>query len=101
MNDDRFTIIPKASIRPNKIVFYKQFIRKEVATKPQKPLNNSAVLPVFPLQVDLFAPPEREKFANLVTPDKNEKTTTKQVVVCNKHHFELSKKAKSAFAAQL
>jgi len=67
---ERFIIVPKASIRPNKIVFYSQFLIKNV---PQ------------------------HRFSNFTNSEKNELRSIGLPVRCmplaNSHNFELSKKA--------
>lgn len=71
MNDSRFTVIPKASIRPNKIVFYQQFI-----SNFQKDKNVSQSIPQ-----DV-----RKEVRDMGLPVRVQPE-------CNKHNFELSKKA--------
>jgi hypothetical protein len=71
MKEDRFTIIPKASIRPNKIVFYSQFIsnfKKDVSTTTT--IKNEV----------------RQEVRNMGLPVRVQP-------VANTHNFELSKKA--------
>jgi len=70
-NDSRFTIVPKASIRPNKIVFYQQFINNFKKAK-----NESLSIPQ-----DVCKEVRAMGLAVRVQPE------------CNKHGFELSKKA--------
>ena len=71
MNENRFTIVQKASIRPNKVVFYQQFInnfKKEKSNEEKIP--NSV----------------RQEVRNMGLPIRVQPTA-------NTHNFELSKKA--------
>ncbi len=68
---DRFSIIPKASIRPNKIVFYQQFINNLIKEKTNElPIPNHVRKECRDMGVSVRVQPET-----------------------NKHNFELSKKA--------
>lgn len=72
-NESRFSIVPKASIRPNKIVFYNQFINNFINEKREKPIiSNDVRKEVRDMGVAVRIQPE-----------------------CNSHGFELSKKAQS------
>lgn len=90
---ERFVVIDKASVRPNKIVFYKQFIKKNTSLDPVPVFSKSAAKTISDKQIDLFAPPVRQKFEELVSQEETIITTPKAVTACNQHGFELSKKA--------
>lgn len=70
---DRFTIIPKASVRPNKIVFYQQFINNfKKENTNEKKISNDVRQEVRDMGLPVRVQP-----------------------ICNAHNFELSKKAQS------
>lgn len=69
--ENRFSIVPKASIRPNKIVFYNQFINNFKKEKTdEKKISNTVRQEVRDMGLPVRVQP-----------------------VCNAHNFELSKKA--------
>ena len=73
IEEKRYTVIDKASFRPDKIVFYKQFIK-----------NNST-------QLDQVSKPRKDtkEFLNSIG------VCSKKLTLSNKHNFEISKKASS------
>jgi len=73
MQEKRFTVIPKASIRPNKIVFYQQFINNLIK---EKNVSQSISQDVRQEVRDMGLPVRVQPLANT-------------------HNFELSKKASS------
>jgi hypothetical protein len=73
MKEDRFIVLPKATIRPNKIVFYNQFVLRAQTGK---------------INVSQFSNVEKKELTGMglpiqIMPDSNS------------HNFELSKKASS------
>lgn len=91
--ESRFIVIPKASIRPNKIVFYNQFVPKHKLTP--SPAAIPVVAPVFNnnCQIDMFAPPVREWSVPSSCRQGNDVQITSVMPQSNQHSFELSKKA--------
>lgn len=70
---ERFKIIPKLSIRPNKLVFYNQFVLAN--PKPKFDVSN-------------FSTSKIKELHSIGLPIST-------MPICNKHNFELSKKASS------
>ena len=73
MQESRYTIIDKASFRPDKIVFYKQFVKNFTPGEHEK------------VKLD----PEAKIFLESI------RVITKRQPLSNKHEFEISKKASS------
>lgn len=91
--DFPYIILPKATIRPNKIVFYNQFIKKQekVSEMPKKE----------PIPCEIPTKQTELSFAGFPVYQQNfekntqitEKQTIKKLPEKNKHNFEISKKA--------
>lgn len=79
MNESRFTVIPKASIRPNKIVFYQQFISNLIPEKSN----------VSKISNDI-----RQEVKDMGVPVRVQPAV-------NTHNFELSKKAAARIKAKV
>jgi len=71
MEENRFTFIPKITIRPNKITFYNQVIRNNVPSSQPKPIYDQ----------------KTKEFLSSIG------AIATTMPICNKHNFEISKKA--------
>ena len=69
--ESRFSVIPKISIRPNKVVFYNQFVKNKYDD------DTSA---------STLAPDVKQTLKEMGVP-------VKSLPECNKHNFEISFKA--------
>jgi len=91
-----YSVIPKASVRPNKIVVYKQFIKNIFATNstkgPKKTDEQNKKSPSDG-QTTLFPTPLRPSFVTMVDQPAPKPV---QVTKSNKHNFEISYKAACA-----
>jgi hypothetical protein len=79
MQENRFTVVQKASIRPNKIVFYAQFINNLIKEKTNETPVSNAV---------------RQEVRNMGLPIRVQPAV-------NTHNFELSKKASARIKAKV
>jgi|SRR5659263_416772 len=73
MQDSKYSVVDKISFRPNKVVFYKQFI----LNKYDVPQENT------------------REIKNIVAVASVAKLVNRQVTVSNRHYFEISTKASS------
>ena len=71
--ESRFSVIPKISIRPNKVVFYNQFVKKNYAAD---------------VSASTLAPDVKQTLKDMGVP-------VQSLPECNKHNFEISFKAAS------
>jgi hypothetical protein len=71
MEENLFTVVPKITIRPNKITFYNQVIRHNLSKLQPKPKYDN----------------ETKEFLSSIG------AIASRMPICNKHNFEISKKA--------